>query len=253
MHLSLPGNLLCFFHPFKRFVTQVFVQDWNGKTHTFRLPQTAIVSDLTNQLSLKFKIQECDYWLSGPGGEKMEQNEKLVNLSTIHIRLRLNGGANTCCIKGCTEEASNRTISSLVGVYELKVPPDMLQQENDLSHSLTICNHHYKLQRQRGHKPRKLSAQKRNFYAKLDTSDVLSFLGIRTCTFCRKDVTVTSKTPCSQHTLLILTKPYMCACNCLDESKDGKIQEINSEKYNCTTYKGDHSDSEELRYINFLH
>lgn len=60
---------------------------------------------------------------------------------------------------------------------------------------------------------------------------------------------VTNKTPCSQHTLLILSKPYMCACNCLDESKDGKIQEINSEKYNCTTYKGDHSDSKELRYI----
>ena len=162
LHLSLPGNLLCFVPPFKRLVTQVFVQDWHGKIHTFRLTQSATVSDLTNQLSVKFKLPQCDYWLSGPGGKKMEQHENLVNLTTIHIRGRLNGGTNTCCIKGCTEEASKRKISCLVGVYELKLPPDILQQENDLSTSLYICNHHYYFQTKRGHKPRKLYSSVEN-------------------------------------------------------------------------------------------
>jgi len=35
----------------------------------------------------------------------------------------------------------------------------------------------------------------------------------------------------------------------LDEIKDGKIQEINSDKYDFMPYKGDHSDSDELSYI----
>ena len=69
------------------------------------------------------------------------------------------------------------------------------------------------------------------------------------CIFSKTDVVVTSKTPCSQHTLTISSKPYMCAWNCSDEIKDGKIQEINSDKYDFMPYKGDHSDSDELSYI----
>ena len=82
----------------------------------------------------------------------MEQHGNLEHLTTIHIRGRLNGGTNTCCIEWCTEEVSKRKISCVVGVYELKLPPDMLQQENDLSTSLNICNHHYYFQTKRGHK-----------------------------------------------------------------------------------------------------
>ena len=182
----------------------------------------------------------------------MEQHENLVNLTTIHIRGRLNGGTNTCWIKGCTEETSKRKISCLAGVYELKLPPDILQQENDLSTSLYICNHHHYFQTKRGHKPRKLyssveNAKKNILVTKIDTSDLLCFLGVRTCIFCKKDVVVTRKTPCSQHTLTISSKPYMCACNCLDEIKDGKIQEITSDKYDFMPYKGVHFD--ELSYI----
>ena len=44
--LYLPGNLLCFVSPFKPYMVQVFVKDWYGKTHIFRLLQTATVSDL---------------------------------------------------------------------------------------------------------------------------------------------------------------------------------------------------------------
>ena len=45
-----------------------------------------------------------EYWLGGPRGNKMENQEKLVDLTTVHIRGRLFGGVNKCCIKGYTED-----------------------------------------------------------------------------------------------------------------------------------------------------
>ena len=102
--LSLPGNLLCFVSPFKPYMVQVFVKDWHGKTHLFRLLQTATVSDLQKQLLVKFKLPTSEYWLGSPQGNKMENQEKLVDLTTVHIRGRLLGGINKCCIKGCTED-----------------------------------------------------------------------------------------------------------------------------------------------------
>jgi len=250
IHLSLPGNLLCFVPPFKTVISQIFVKDWHGKTHTFQLPQTATVSDLVKQISVKFKLSQRDYWLSGPGGKKMEKDEKLLNLTTIHIRGRLNGGTNICCIKGCTEVASKRKITCLSGVYELKVPPDMLQQENDLNSTLYICNHHYYFQTKRGHKPRKLYSSvkyaKKNFFSeKSKTSDSLSPLGVKTCTFCKKGIAVTSTTPCLQHIITLSSKKYMCAGNCLDELRKGKIQEINSGIYDCISDRGNELQLEE--------
>ena len=49
----------------------------------------------------------------------MENHEELHNQDTIHIRGRLFGGTNMCCIIGCSEETSSRKISCLAGVYEL--------------------------------------------------------------------------------------------------------------------------------------
>ena len=37
MFLSLPGNLLYFVPTFKPYFSQVFIRDWFGKTHVFRL------------------------------------------------------------------------------------------------------------------------------------------------------------------------------------------------------------------------
>lgn len=113
MFLSLPGNLMCFIPAFQPFMIQVFVQDWHGKTHIFRLPQSATVSDLENQISIKFKLPHSYYWLSGPKGEPMKNNDILIDQTTINIRGRLIGGKNMCCIKGCSEE---RKISCLTGV-----------------------------------------------------------------------------------------------------------------------------------------
>ena len=47
--LSLPGNLLCFVSPFEPYMVHIFVKDWHGKTHVFRLLQTAPVSDQQNK------------------------------------------------------------------------------------------------------------------------------------------------------------------------------------------------------------
>ena len=154
MFLSLPGNLLCFVPPFKPYMIQVFVKDWHGKNHIFRLIQTATVSDLEKQIYVKFKLPHSEYWLSGPGGNKMKSREQLVDLTTIHIRGRLFGGSDKCCIKGCSEKASRKKITCLGGVYELKMTPDILCQANDLP--LYICNHHYYFQKQCGHKPKRL-------------------------------------------------------------------------------------------------
>ena len=117
IYLSLPGNLLCFVSPFKHYMLQVFVKDWYGKTHIFRLLQTATVSDLEKQILVKFKLSSSDYWLSGPGGNKMASEDKLVDLTTVQIRGRLLGGINKCCIKGCTRDAvSQRRLQYMKGV-----------------------------------------------------------------------------------------------------------------------------------------
>lgn len=114
--LSLPGNLLCFVSPFKHYMVQVFVKGWYGKTRIFRLPKTATVSDLEKQISVKFKLSSGDCWLSGPGGNKMTNQDKLVDLTTVHIRGRLLGGINKCCIKGCTRDAvSQRRLQCMAG------------------------------------------------------------------------------------------------------------------------------------------
>ena len=34
----------------------------------------------------------------------MASQDKLIDLTTMHIRGRLLGGINKCCIKGCTED-----------------------------------------------------------------------------------------------------------------------------------------------------
>lgn len=108
-------------------MVQVFVKGWYGKTRIFRLPKTATVSDLEKQISVKFKLSSGDYWLSGPGGNKMTNQDKLVDLTTVHIRGRLLGGINKCCIKGCTRDAvSQRRLQCMAGVYELKIAPENL-------------------------------------------------------------------------------------------------------------------------------
>ena len=186
-----------------------------------------------------------------PGGKKMEGNEKLVNLVTFHIRGRLLGGTNKCCIRGCTEEASWRKITCLSGIYELKITPDMLSQTNDLP--IYICN-----QRRRGHKPKKLYSSVKNakkLFKKSqdklerDYSNALS--GIKTCSSCQKNI-VTKAKPCSKHTLTVSSKSYMCASNCLDETNEGKIQELDSDLFTCNSISNNKemlagSDSELLK------
>ena len=219
--LSLPGNLLCFIPQFKSCMIQVFVKDWYGKSHIFHLNQTATISALRKQISVKFKIPQNVYWLSGPERNLTKNNEKLVNLTTFQMRVRLFGGNDECCIKGCPEIASNRKVNCLTGVYELKLSPDMLSQANDLN--VNICHHHYNLQRKRGHKPKRLHSS--ILYAtpriaktddKSENDDMFSLLGVKTCTSCKKHIVVTKTTPCPQH---ILT--------CLDEKNDGKVEETN--------------------------
>ena len=238
--LFLPGNLLCYVPPFKKYMIQVFAIDWFGKTHTFHLTQNATSLDLQKQISVKLNIPQSDYWLSGPGGKKMEGNEKLVNLATFHIRGRLLGGTNKWCIRGCTEEASWRKITCLSGVYELKITPDMLSQTNDLP--IYICNQHYNYQQRRGHKPKKLYSSVKNAKklfkkskGKLERDDSNALIGIKTCSSCQKNIVLTKATPCSKHTLTGSSKSYMRACNCLDETNEGKIQELNSDLYTCSS------------------
>ena len=84
--LSLPGNLLCFVSPFKPCMVHIFVKGWHGKTHVFRLLRTATVSDLEKQILAKFKLSSSEYWLSGPRGNKMASQDKLIDLTTVHIR-----------------------------------------------------------------------------------------------------------------------------------------------------------------------
>ena len=149
--LSLPGNLLCLVSLFKPYMVQAFVKDWYGKTHVFRLLQTATVSHLEKQISVKFKLSSSDYWWSGPGGIEMTDQDKLVDLTTVHIRGRLLGGINKCCIKGCTRDAvSQRRLQSMKGVYELKIAPENLCAVNDIP--LFVCNHHYHFQKKPLHK-----------------------------------------------------------------------------------------------------
>ena len=121
----------------------IFVKDWHGK-------QTATVSDLEKQILVKFKLSSSEYWLSGPRGNKMASQDKLVDLTTVHIRGRLLGGINKCCIKGCTEDViSKRRLQSMAGVYELEMAPEDLCQANDIP--LFVCKHHYYFQKKRGH------------------------------------------------------------------------------------------------------
>ena len=168
----------------------------------------------------------------------MTDNDKIVNFTTFEIRGRVLGGSDECCIKGCPEIASNRKITCLAGVYELKLSPDLLSQAND--HNINIWNHHYYLQKKRGHKPKRIyssveSAQRKGYEtdAKSERDDWFSLLGLKKCTSCQKNVVVAKTSPCPQHILTVSSKSYMCACNCLDEKMDGKIQQINSDIYDC--------------------
>ena len=245
--LSLPGNLLCFVSPFKPYMVQIFVKDWHGKTHVFRLLQTATVSDLKKQILVKFKFSVSEYWLSGPGGKKMANQDKLVDPTTVYIRGKLLGGINKCCIKGCTEDAvSQRRLQCMAGVYELKIAPENLCQANDVP--LFVCNHHYHLQKRRGHKPKRLyssvlHAPKTSLKTKEKTvvDDCVSMLSVKTCTSCKKEIVLTKTTPCSKHILKISSKYYMCAYNCFDQISDGNSQEINSDMYDCFSDTEDHS------------
>ena len=126
----------------------IFVKDWHGK-------QTATVSDLEKQILVKFKLSSSEYWLSGPRGNKMASQDKLVDLTTVHIRGRLLGGINKCRIKGCTEDViSKRRLQSMAGVYELEMAPEDLCQANDIP--LFACEHHHYFQKKHGHKPKRL-------------------------------------------------------------------------------------------------
>ena len=243
MFLSLPGNILCFIPQFQTLMIQVFVKDWHGKTNIFLLPKNATASDLRKQISIKFKLSCSHYWLNGPQGHNLENHQELHNLDTIHIRGRLFGGTNMCCIKGCSEEASNRNIFCLAGVYELKIPPHILRQASDLC-NLYICNHHYYFHQKRGHKPRRLYssveyAKKILLSNKSELNDYSTSLDVKTCTLCKKNVVVTTKTPCLQHTLSLSSQNFMCACNCLDETIDGKIQNMKIEMYDCIASKAE--------------
>ena len=51
------------------------------------------------------------------------------------------GGQDQCCIKGCSEKASFRKITSLAGVLELEIEPDLISQVNELN--IRICNYHF--------------------------------------------------------------------------------------------------------------
>ncbi|KAL9964720.1 hypothetical protein ACROYT_G028400 [Oculina patagonica] len=223
------------------YMIQVFVKDWHGKTTIFRLLQNATVSDLQKQILIKFKLPSTEYWLSGPGGNKMSNQEALVDLTTVHIRGRLLGGINKCCIRGCEEEASHKKITGLTGIYELKTAPDDLGQGNDLS--FFICNHHYYFERRRGHKPKRLYSSVQNARKifktseKAETNECFSQVGVKTCSLCKENIVVTKTTPCSQHILKLSTKYYMCACNCLDETRDCKIKDLNIERYSCISNK----------------
>ena len=167
----------------------------------------------------------------------MADQDKLVDLTTVHIRGRLLGGINKCCIKGCTRDAvSQRRLQCMKGVYELKIAPENLCAANDMP--LFICDHHYYFQNKRGHKCKPLyssvlHAQKIPFKTKdiTEADDCVSLLGVKKCSSCKKDIVVTMTTPCSQPILNISSKYYMCACNCLDQTSNGKIQEINSDIY----------------------
>ena len=243
MFLSLPGNILCFIPQFQTLMIQVFVKDWHGKTHIFRLPKNATASDLRKQISIKFKLSRSHYWLNGPQGHNLENHQELHNLDTIHIRGRLFGGTNMCCIKGCSQKASNRNISCLAGVYELKIPPHILRQASDLC-NLYICNYHYYFHQKRGHKPRRLYssveyAKKILLSNKSELNDYSTSLDVKTCTLCKKNVVVTTKTPCLQHTLSLSSQNFMCACNCLDEIIDGKIQNMKIKMYDCIESKAE--------------
>ena len=237
--LSLPGYLLCFVSPFKPCMVHIFVKDWHGKTHVFRLLQTATVSDLEKQILVKFKLSSSEYWLSGPRGNKMASQDKLIDLTTVHIRGRLLGGINKCCIKGCTEDVlSKRRLQCMAGVYELKMAPEDLCQANDIP--LFVCQHHYYFQKKRGHKPKRLYSSillppkiSLKTKEKTEANDFVSMLGVKTCTSCKKEIVLTTTTPCSKHVLKISSKYYMCACNCFDEISNGKIQEINNDMYEC--------------------
>ena len=254
--LFLPGNLLCFVPHFKPYVIQVFVKDWYGKSHIFRLIQDTTAADLKKQISFKLHIPQTEYWLSGPGGKNIEDWEKLTDKNTFEIRGRLLGGNDECCIKGCPEIASQRKITGLVGVYELKISPNLLAQSNDLN--LKICNHHYHLQRKRGHKPNKLYSSVKSgkklvckTNPKSELLDNIPFLGVKTCSSSKNNAVVTKTKPCPLHVLTVASKSYMCACNCLDEITEDKIQQINNDLYDCISTSEEpliNSDLEQ-RYI----
>ena len=139
-----------------------------------------------------------------------------------------------CCIKGCPEIASNRKVTCLTGVYELKQSPGFLKQSN--SQEINICNHHYYLNTKRGHKPNQphskakhasQTASKTDFHSN-KRDDWLTRLMCKTCCYKNKPM------PAAYSNSSL--KSYMFACNCFDEKSDSKaanrdIYETNSDMY----------------------
>ena len=177
----------------------------------------------------------------------MASEDKLVDLTTVHIRGRLLGGINKCCIKGCTKDVlSQRRMECMAGVYELKIAPENLCQANDIP--LFVCEHHYYFKKKRGHKPKCLYSSvlhtpktSLKTKEKTEANDFVSMLGVKTCTSCKKEIVLTKTAPCSKHILKISSKYYMCACNCFEEINNGKIHELNSDMYECFSDTEDNS------------
>ena len=57
-----------------------FLSETGMENHIFRLTQNATLSDLSKQISVKFKIPHSEYWLSGPDGNKMENHEYKIEI-----------------------------------------------------------------------------------------------------------------------------------------------------------------------------
>ena len=101
------------------------------------------------------------------------------------------GGQDQCCIKGCSEKASFRKITSLAGVLELEIEPDLISQVNELN--IRICNYHYYFDKQRGHKQKQfyhsvVYSSRKHFEAsdKSDSKNLSALCGVKTCSSCNR-------------------------------------------------------------------
>ena len=118
------------------------------------------------------------------------------------------GGNDKCFIKGCPEIASNKKITGLTGVYELKLSPDFLKQTN--FQDINICNHHYYLNRKRGHKPNPPHSKAKHASQTASQTDFqshkrddwLARLDVKKSSSCAKRVVIKTS-PCPQHILTV--------------------------------------------------